>query len=1007
MPDLRTLVATLAQRDASRTEADIVAQVRQLLRDAPLGLHDEQIRLEVQVGDRRRIDVEAGFTVIEAKRDLRVGNIRQDAERQLSGYVEARTRALGQRYVGVLTDGSEWRAYQLRDGLLAEVAMLTVSPTQPDVERLVVWLEGVLATTHGIRPTPIEIARRLGVESTSHALDRSSLEQLYAANRGNPSIDLKRRLWARLLTTALGTQFEDTDDLFLNHTLLVLSAKVIAHAVLQVGFETVTPAVLLGGGLFERARISGVVESDFFDWVLEVQGVEGDGFIRTITRRLGRFDWSDVEHDVLKVLYESVIDVETRKRLGEYYTPDWLASQVVDTAVTNPLNERVLDAACGSGTFLFHAVRRYLAAADHAEMPVAATLTGLAEHVSGVDLHPVAVALARVTYLLAIGRNRLQHPDRGPIRVPVYLGDSLQWRQRIDLLSHGHLVIPVDDGRDLFGHELRFPYGLLDDVGAFDGLVVELANAASHHRPGTPLPGLAATFRRWAVPESDQPIVAETFALMCRLHDEGRDHIWGYYVRNLARPLWLSRPSNRVDVLVGNPPWLAFRHMSSEMQAVFRGMCESRHLWAGANLATHQDLSGLFVARAVQLYLRSGGHFGFVMPNTVVDRSHFEGFRSGEFPDESEPVSVAFDASWDLRRVQPYFFPRPAAVVFGCRVQAGAAVAMPPIAEHWSGRLPATNAAWQEVEPHIQRRTGEVHIVADDYLSPYRSRFSQGATLVPRVLLMVDEQQTGPLGLAAGEVAVRSTRSVSEKKPWKNLQPLEGTVETQFVRSALLGECVVPFRLLPLRKCVVPWDRTRLISGDDARIDRFPRLATWWREAERVWTEHRSSDRLSLIEQVDFRNKLSNQLPAADQRVVYSSSGMHIAAARFDDPTAIIDNSLYWAAAAFEDEAHYLNAILNSAITTARVRPLLSYSKLERHIHKHVWKLPIPLYDSGIALHQDIAATGRTMEAEVSALSLDARRHFSSIRREVRTYLAASEIGRRMEDLVGRLLNCG
>ena len=30
----------------------------------------------------------------------------------------------------------------------------------------------------------------------------------------------------------------------------------------------------------------------------------------------------------------------------------------------HPLNQRVLDASCGSGTFLFHAIRSYLAAAE-------------------------------------------------------------------------------------------------------------------------------------------------------------------------------------------------------------------------------------------------------------------------------------------------------------------------------------------------------------------------------------------------------------------------------------------------------------------------------------------------------------------------------------------------------------------------------------------------------------------------------------------------------------------
>ena len=140
-----------------------------------------------------------------------------------------------------------------------------------------------------------------------------------------------------------------------------------------------------------------------------------------------------------------------------------------------------------------------------------------------------------------------------------------------------------------------------------------------------------------------------------------------------------------------------------------------------------------------------------------------------------------------------------------------------------------------------------MHVVEDEYLSPYRSRFSQGATLVPRVLLMVDEQQSGPLGLAAGESAVRSARSVSEKEPWKNLPPMDGIVETQFLRLILLGECVVPFRLLPMRKCVVPWDGRHLVSGDNPQIDGFPRLAEWWRAAEQIWNDNRSSDVTSLF----------------------------------------------------------------------------------------------------------------------------------------------------------------
>lgn len=69
----------------------------------------------------------------------------------------------------------------------------------------------------------------------------------------------------------------------------------------------------------------------------------GSAFVRTLARRLSRFVWDDVEHDVMKVLYESVIAPDTRHRLGECYTPDWLAASVVDETVTDPLGQRVLD----------------------------------------------------------------------------------------------------------------------------------------------------------------------------------------------------------------------------------------------------------------------------------------------------------------------------------------------------------------------------------------------------------------------------------------------------------------------------------------------------------------------------------------------------------------------------------------------------------------------------------------------------------------------------------------
>lgn len=216
----------------------------------------------------------------------------------------------------------------------------------------------------------------------------------------------------------------------------------------------------------------------------------------------------------------------TRKRLGEYYTPDWLAHIVVEETVDTPLTQRVLDAACGSGTFLFHAIRPHFSAAEASGMAVPEQINGVTRHVIGMDLHPVAVTLARVTYLLAIGRDRLVHPDRRTIQIPVYLGDSLQWQeQSLDLWSAGNLTIRADDNRELFNSELRFPDALLDDAARFDELVNELANRAARRRSGATVPSLNAVFQRLAIPQQHRSVIEGTFRTMCRLHDEGRDHI--------------------------------------------------------------------------------------------------------------------------------------------------------------------------------------------------------------------------------------------------------------------------------------------------------------------------------------------------------------------------------------------------------------------------------------------------------------------------------------------------
>ena len=58
--------------------------------------------------------------------------------------------------------------------------------------------------------------------------------------------------------------------------------------------------------------------------------------------------------------------------------------------------------------------------------------------------------------------------------------------------------------------------------------------------------------------------------------------------------------------------------------------------------------------------------------------------------------------------------------------------------------------------------------------------------------------------------------------------------------------------------------------------------------------ENRASDRLSLLDQLDYRGNLTRQFRTRTHRIVDTGSGMYLAAARIDDPRAVIEHKLSW-----------------------------------------------------------------------------------------------------------------
>jgi hypothetical protein len=957
-----------------------------------LNVPDREINFEVPVPEvHGRLDALFGSTIFEIKRDLR--RERQAAEAGLTRYIRDRERATGRRYLGIATDGAEFIAYELNGGRLKKVEEFI--PSTEDPARFLRWLDTATTARENLDPDALTIREEFGRDSLVFNRSMEDLQALWDEASGIPEVRLKKELWSRHLEFVYGTLVEP-DELFLQHTYLTIVAKTLAVRVLTNG--ALGAVELLSGTPFANVGLHGALEADFFDWVLLAQP-GGSDLVNRISAQAARFRLSEIEVDVLKAIYESLIDPRQRHYLGEYYTPDWLAEWICERDYLDPLQTRMLDPSCGSGTFLFHAVRRFLAAAEDAGLSTQEALERCTDHVFGLDVHPVAVLFARVTYLLAIGSRRLRERN-GPISIPVYLGDALQWDVR-SLLNEEQIDIAVPNEPPL-----RFPSSVAGDPALLDLVLRQMRELADQSAS-------TRSFESWInartelVPE-DRRILVATYEQMRTLHETGRNHIWTYIVRNLTRPLWLSLSHGRPDLLMGNPPWLRFNAMSADLQERFRRESKLRGLWVGGRLATHQDLSAYFFARAVERYLSENGRVAFVMPLATLTRGQYEGFRTGRFADKDGNLHAAmqFDEIWTFGSEVRPLFEVPACVIFGKR----AAISGRPPAQviAYSGELPRRDATTEEARAHLARAIEAApSSAAAGEGSRYRTRFKQGATIMPRRLSIVEIEEGGSLGSDRGAPLVRSRISAQDKRPWNTVRPLRGQIERRFLKPVLLGQSIAPYRVLEPATGIIPWDaqQSKLLDSVAALEAGQPHLARWLSQAERLWSGRTRSD-MTLLQSLDYYGKLTSQFPLRSMRVVYTKAGVKAAAVVVRSSRMVIDHKLYWTAVQDEREAHYLAAILNSETARSRVEQFQSEGQFgKRDFDKVMFSLPIPPYQSSIPLHRELARAAAEAEAIAALVEFDGNYGFQRVRKIIRIALDRSGVSSRIDRLVAELLD--
>jgi SAM-dependent methyltransferase len=477
----------------------------------------------------------------------------------------------------------------------------------------------------------------------------------------------------RAFFKGMGLKLEDADMprfFFALQTYFAFLVKNIARLVLQAyaaGSLGATPLTtvagmrgealrqelqkLENGDIFRALGLKNLLEGDFFAWYLHAWDKGVEAALSQVLSRLAEYNPVTVRddpllaRDLLKKLYHYLLPREIRHDLGEFYTPDWLAERLLNQ-LGEPLfqlpkpgariptpNKRLLDPACGSGTFLILAARALKANCQQLGMAEADTLEIILNHIAGIDLNPLAVMAARVNLLLAIAD--LLPYRRREVELPIYLADSIltpvEVRQlferdrRILETAVGNLPVPTAVNTRAGLERLT---DLLDEYvrGGFE-------TAAFLARCRADLPNLG---------NQDQAVLRELFETLRNLHQQGLNGVWARVVKNAFMPLFLEP----FDYVVGNPPWINWESLPPNYRQ------RVAPLWQRYDLFQHKgfdailgkakdDISALMTYVAADRYLKPEGKLAFVITQSVWKTAGAgQGFRRFRLGSNGTPLQV-------------------------------------------------------------------------------------------------------------------------------------------------------------------------------------------------------------------------------------------------------------------------------------------------------------------------------------------------------------------------------
>ncbi|MFH1369853.1 MAG: N-6 DNA methylase [Planctomycetota bacterium] len=748
------------------------------------------------------------------------------------------------------------------------------------------------------------------------------------------------------------------------------------------------------GGIYSKRGISNFLEGDFFRWYLEAFGSPRlEDVIRGIARILSEFEPAtttiepEITRDLLKRLYQYLVPDVVRHHLGEYYTPDWLAELVLDEAgYRGDTRKRVLDPACGSGTFLVLVIQRAREFGKKEKEPVLETARRILANVWGFDLNPLAVIAARTNYLFALGELAKK---LGGFEIPVYLADSVLWPKRTGqmmLVGNGAVEVPTSVGT------FFVPKIWVEERGYLMRRAAPMIEELAKQNCGID-EAMARFKKEGLVFPPHEKAVEKFYEHVLELEKDGRNGIWARFLKNVFAPM----TTDKFDFVIGNPPWIRWGYLSSEYRNATLQMWKDYGLFSLKGHAARlgggeKDFSMLFTYASADHYLAKAGTLGFLITQEVFkSKGAGEGFRKFRLGDRD---TLKVLKAHDLVSVQPFegAANKTAAIILKKRGR----TEYPVPYTVWKrkkgiGRVP-TNLKLKEARKLLEKemllatpigkpngswqtiREGDGRLRHIEGESEYQAR--RGASTEPYGVFWLEVREK----LSNGNLIVRNL----VEKGKRRIRQVEERVEADLVYPAVRGADIERWGAQPEICVLMVQDPEKSEPYSEKRMKRdWPNTYNYLTRFKQVLLSRGSKTVRELAERTAFYAMFGiGRYTVARYKVVWKRMASDLVAAvisqhktEFGWKTIIPTDTTSLFATGKEDEAHYLCAILNSLPVRKFIK---SYSSAGRgfgapSVMEHVG---IPKFDLKNKNHIRLSGLSKTLhklrldgkETEISKL---------------------------------------